>query len=126
MSVSEREPAAPARSRPPQGSSDRDVASGDKPKPVRLVGAWWAPAVGIAGLGLISAIEIEARTDAVLCAWIREQKTLDIIGRQTRRGSMLLPIYAFRSLVEPTGERVRIIRRGSRDDQRPTIALAET
>ena len=74
MGVSKQEPAAPARSRLRGGSEETSqVLSGreggltegaDKPPPVRLVGAWWAPAVGLSGLGLISAIEIEARTDA--------------------------------------------------------------
>ena len=32
-------------------------------KPVRLVGGWWAPAVGLSTLGVISALELE-RTDA--------------------------------------------------------------
>ena len=53
MSVSERDPAAPAR---PAGRRG-------KPRPIRLTGAWWAPAVGLSGLGLISAIELE-RTNA--------------------------------------------------------------
>ena len=54
MSVSERDSVGPAR--PEHGSR--------KPRPIRLVGAWWAPAVGLSGLGLISAVELEARTDA--------------------------------------------------------------
>ena len=53
MSVSERDSAAPAH---PAGRRG-------KPRPVRLTGAWWAPAVGLSGLGLISAIELE-RTNA--------------------------------------------------------------
>lgn len=54
MAVSERNSAA----------SVRPTERTRKPRPIRLVGAWWAPAVGLSGLGLISAIEIEARTDA--------------------------------------------------------------
>ena len=52
MSVSEREPADPGGS----------PAAG-KPPRVRMVGAWWGPAVGLSGLGLISAFEL-GRTDA--------------------------------------------------------------
>ena len=54
MSVAEPDPAAPARPPRPAG----------KPRPVRFAGAWWAPAVGLSGLGLISAIEFELHTDA--------------------------------------------------------------
>ena len=54
MSVSERDSAASARPRVRE----------ETPRPIRFVGAWWAPAVGLSGLGLISAIELEARTDA--------------------------------------------------------------
>ena len=53
MSVSERDTVAPVR---PDGRRS-------KPRPIRLTGAWWAPAVGLSGLGLISAIELE-RTNA--------------------------------------------------------------
>ena len=35
----------------------------EAPRRVRFVGAWWGPAVGLSGLGVISAIELE-RTDA--------------------------------------------------------------
>ncbi|MGE0227304.1 MAG: heterodisulfide reductase-related iron-sulfur binding cluster [Dehalococcoidia bacterium] len=33
-------------------------------KPSRLVGAWWGPAVGLTGIGLVSAVEIERTSDA--------------------------------------------------------------
>ena len=52
MSVTEREPA-----------DRRGSPAAGKPPRVRMVGAWWGPAVGLSGLGLISAFELD-RTDA--------------------------------------------------------------
>ncbi|MCY4455763.1 MAG: hypothetical protein OXC56_05535, partial [Chloroflexi bacterium] len=52
MSVSERE-----------RSTESPASPGGRPRRTRLVGAWWGPAVGLTGLGLISAFELE-RTDA--------------------------------------------------------------
>ena len=49
------------------GRERAEVTSADggreRPRRVRFVGAWWGPAVGLSGLGVISAIELE-RTDA--------------------------------------------------------------
>ncbi len=33
-------------------------------RPSRLVGAWWGPAVGLTGIGLVSAVEVERTSDA--------------------------------------------------------------